>query len=1379
MGKAVRSVRSPGRGLRATLALAAAVAVASVCAAPAGADGYPTPGAPALTVGTSPSASGVFTLGWSGADPLEYVGLGYTLEHHDAATEEWSTLASGIEALSFETSGEGEGTWVYRVQASDGAGQTSEFSPESAPVVVDETPPAAPTASADRAPDFTGGGGWYRDSVEVSFAANGDPALADGSPGSGVEPASLSAPQTFQASGSHTASATVADNAGNVSSAGVLAVQVDATPPSLEVQCPSNALLGEAHVSATVTASDGQSGLAVDPSAVAPIDTSAAGPVTVMRTAVDNVGHETTASCTTQVGYPTPGAPALTVGTSPSASGVFTLGWSGADPLEYVGLGYTLEHHDAATEEWSTLASGIEALSFETSGEGEGTWVYRVQASDGAGQTSEFSPESAPVVVDETPPAAPTASADRAPDFTGGGGWYRDSVEVSFAANGDPALADGSPGSGVEPASLSAPQTFQASGSHTASATVADNAGNVSAPGTLAVQVDATPPSVEVECPATALVGEGGVVATVTASDGESGLAVDPSGTVHVDTAHAGPVTVTRTAVDNVGHETTRSCTTQVGYPTPGAPALTSGTSPNASGLFTLSWSGADPASYPGLGYTLEHHDASTQTWSTVASGIEAPSHAFTGAGEEEGTWVYRVQGVDSAHGQTTAHSPQSAPIVVDETPPNAPTASATRAPDYADGGGWYKDSVTVSFAAAGDRALKDGSPGSGVEPASLSAPQTFQASGSHTASGTVADNAGNVSAPGTLSVQVDATPPTIEVQCPETAVVGEADATATVSAFDGQSGLASDPSGTVPIDTTQAGAVTTTRTAADHVGHERSASCTTQVLHYVTPGAPSLTSGTSPNNQGLFTLSWSGADPQHSEGLTYTLQHHNAASETWSTVASGIGALSYTFSGAGEGEGTWVYRVQGVDSAHSHTTAYSPTSAPVVVDRTAPSAPTAKADRAPDYTGGGGWYRDSVTVSFTSHGDPALTDTSPGSGVNPASLTAPQTLGTSGSHTASGTVADLAGNVSAPGTLVVQVDTTAPSLEVQCPATVAVGAAATATVTASDLDSGLARDPSGSVPIDTHAVGSVTTTRTAADNVGHETTRSCTTKVLESPPEFGRCVTVPSEKVSGKTVYHGLFTASTCLVQSATHTGKYEWVSGVVKTGFTTTLGPGTNVVFESTKRQKLTCTGETGTGTITGAKSVGNVLLRFTNCFTGELKCTSPGRAHGELETSQLEGVLGIERTAIKSGKETRYVGLDLYPVGHTGPFIQYTCGARPATMLIGSVIGVPLTDKQFATGSVKYAQTAGKQKPEHLEGEPTDVLTFPHGEQVGFPTASPTPTRKRSRSTPSSSRRSRTSGPGARELSSRACARRASSDAAVCAGTARGRKRAHAES
>ncbi len=266
-------------------------------------------------------------------------------------------------------------------------------------------------------------------------------------------------------------------------------------------------------------------------------------------------------------------------------------------------------------------------------------------------------------------------------------------------------------------------------------------------------------------------------------------------------------------------------------------------------------------------------------------------------------------------------------------------------------------------------------------------------------------------------------------------------------------------------------------------------------------PGAPHLTSGSNPDANGQFTLAWEAS--QAAQSPTYTLQHQNALGG-WTTVASGISGTEYTFAaGNPEAEGTWTYRVS--ESNASSPSEPSSASEAVKVDKSAPNAPSASADRAPDYPGGGGWYKDSVTVSFSSNGDPLLSDGSAGSGVNEATLSPPQTFSTDGSHTASGTVADNVGNVSAPGTLTVQVDASAPTVEVNCPSSTPVGSSASASVVASDGQSGLASDPSGTVPIDTSEEGPQTITRSATDNVGHETTASCTTQVVETRVISGR----------------------------------------------------------------------------------------------------------------------------------------------------------------------------------------------------------------------------------------------------------------------------------
>ena len=203
-----------------------------------------------------------------------------------------------------------------------GLGLDTAYSPVSDPVVVDTTPPLAPTASADRLPDYSGGGGWYAETVTVSFSTNGDPPLQDGSQGTGVDASSLSAAVTKSTSGSHVASGTVADNVGNTSAAGSLTVQVDASDPSIGVACPAAVLL-HAAANATITASDGESGLAVDPSGAPAIDTSTVGPHIASATAQDNVLHSKSASCTTAVQYLFGG---LSQPINPDGSSIFKLG---------------------------------------------------------------------------------------------------------------------------------------------------------------------------------------------------------------------------------------------------------------------------------------------------------------------------------------------------------------------------------------------------------------------------------------------------------------------------------------------------------------------------------------------------------------------------------------------------------------------------------------------------------------------------------------------------------------------------------------------------------------------------------------------------------------------------------------------------------------------------------------------------------------------------------------------------------------------------------------------------------------------------------------------------------------------------------------------
>ncbi|MHB8233567.1 MAG: OmpL47-type beta-barrel domain-containing protein [Solirubrobacteraceae bacterium] len=440
-----------------------------------------------------------------------------------------------------------------------------------------------------------------------------------------------------------------------------------------------------------------------------------------------------------------------------------------------------------------------------------------------------------------------------------------------------------------------------------------------------------------------------------------------------------------------------------------------------------------------------------------------------------------------------------SGPKFADLTTPTT-TFTPERAPDGAEG--WYDKNVSVALSATDPEFAVSGTEYKINEAAAwtrYTGPITVSSEGTTTITARSVDVNGNIEESKSTTIKLDKTAPTFTLTCPSEPVGVGSSASATVSeSSDALSGFASSPDGPRALNTSSPGnGQTKTVQVQDLAGNTTTHTCNYDV-HYGNPGAPTLSAGTSPNANGQFTLAWTGPDPSEF-AITYTLQHRNEAQEEFSNVATGIASLQYAFTGSGEQEGTWTYRVQGYDASTNLTTAWSPASEPVKVDKSAPSAPGVSPDRAPDYAGGGGFYKDTVTVSFSEGSDPLLSDSSSGSGINPASISSPQTFNTDGSHSAQGTEADNVGNVSSPASLTVQVDASAPTLEITCPASTPVGSSASATVVASDGQSGLASDPSGTVPINTSKAGPQTVERTATDNVGHSTTTSCTTEVVST----------------------------------------------------------------------------------------------------------------------------------------------------------------------------------------------------------------------------------------------------------------------------------------
>jgi hypothetical protein len=175
----------------------------------------------------------------------------------------------------------------------------------SAPAVnVDRTAPTV-TASTSAIAISVAGTQWYRDSVTFEWSA-ADPALADGSPGSGVTSGPTPTSVTFDTTGSHAGSAQATDAAGNAGAGSLAGVHVDASTPTLG-PCPAAGpflLNSGAHSVGPIAADDTGSGIDASASALsAAIDTGSVGLKTVTFTTTDNVGHGASKTCDYAVTY--------------------------------------------------------------------------------------------------------------------------------------------------------------------------------------------------------------------------------------------------------------------------------------------------------------------------------------------------------------------------------------------------------------------------------------------------------------------------------------------------------------------------------------------------------------------------------------------------------------------------------------------------------------------------------------------------------------------------------------------------------------------------------------------------------------------------------------------------------------------------------------------------------------------------------------------------------------------------------------------------------------------------------------------------------------------------------------------------------------------
>ncbi len=755
--------------------------------------------------------------------------------------------------------------------------------------------------------------------------------------------------------------------------------------------------------------------------------------------------------------------PAVTAALSPAANAA---GWNKAN----VNINWS------ASDAGSGVGSGPTPATDSVTADTAGT-VKTATAADRLGNSNSGS---ATVKLDKT---APTIAATRSP-AANAAGWNNSNVTVSIACSD--AL------SGIKSCTGGGSVVVSTEGANQAvSGTAVDNADNSAPGGVTGINIDKTAPSLS-GTPATAANANGWYNGNVTigwtASDALSGLAsaVPANSTItgegsglkasasisdkagNTTTADSAPVNIDRTAPTTGISGTSNNWTN-------GDVTVSLSAADNLSGVASTSYAVDGGAAQTGTSFTLSSEGDHTVTFFSTdkAGNAEAAQtahvkidktaptigHSFIPLSYTDGAWANQDVTVtfacaDSGSGVasctapvTTATEGAAQPVVgtatdnagnsatdtaavsIDKTKPTI-TAQADRA---ANGAGWYKDDVTVSYACTD--AL------SGV--ATCPAAKTLTEGANQSASGSVSDAAGNSATDGLTGVNVDETAPALTGSFPGGWHTG--DVTVNWSCTDALSGPVAQPA---PDTVTGEGAnLSSTATCADKAGNvasktvsgiqiDRTAPTTT--VHVPDP----LASG------------W------YADAVQVTLTGHDAL--------SGVGATYYSIDGgtAQPYTGAFSFATKG-----THTISYWSTDVAGNTEDKAGNSITLKIDGNPPTTTvinpispDSGWFVTSgIPVAF------AASDAESGVAATYYQIDggAAQTYGapftadlSTGSHTITYWSVDLAGNVEAKQTTQVKVDTVPPTIVgSRSPAPNAHGWNNTnvdVTFTCSDADSGL-----------------------------------------------------------------------------------------------------------------------------------------------------------------------------------------------------------------------------------------------------------------------------------------------------------------------------------
>jgi large repetitive protein len=630
-----------------------------------------------------------------------------------------------------------------------------------------------------------------------------------------------------------------------------------------------------------------------------------------------------------------------------------------------------------------------------------------------------------PLKYDATTPTGVAPTAARAPDQ---GGWYNHAVGISWSGS------DSTSGiSSCTSSTYSGPD----SGSAGPGGTCTDKAGNQSASVPFPLKYDATAPSVTTS-PDRQPNANGWYNAAVTidwnGSDSTSGVA-GCSPDLNYSGPDSGNAAPNGTCTDNAGNVSSKSFPLKYDSAAPTSVAAASARPPDQNGWFNhavgITWSGSDTTS--GIA------SCTSITYSGPDDGSAAPSGSCT----------------DKAG---NASSSISFPLKYDATAPTGVSAAPGRS---ADKNGWYNHSVGISW---------NGSDATSGVGACTSVTYSGPDNGSASQPGSCTDRAGNISGTVAFAFKYDATGPVVT---PTAGRVADANGwynhpvTISWSGADSVSGL----------DTCSA---PVTYSGPDNTGASVAAACTDMAGNPTSAAFPLKYDATAPtvaasparapDSNGWYNhqvaISWSGSDATSgidtcsapvsyagpdggnaAAGGTCTDKAGNAGSSTTQIKFDATPpAVSPAPSRAPDANGWYNHALtigwtgadpaSGVDSCSAQaayngpddaTAATSGTctdkagnTAPTVTflfkfDATAPLATGATAARAPDQSG---WYNHPVLTTWDG------TDNLSGiAGCTSSTYNGPD----GGTAAASGTCADLAGNVSAPLAFPLKFDTTPP----------------------------------------------------------------------------------------------------------------------------------------------------------------------------------------------------------------------------------------------------------------------------------------------------------------------------------------------------------------